>query len=110
MNDLKPFRHGEEGTHFVCLKHNNDSFCCGCHKKDTDCSNAKEYEQVAYSGTGIEEHEAWQRKIAEARREERRLAMQEAVEIVGDACIDGDDWRGMLDSILSKLQGLIIKE
>jgi len=32
MNDLKPFKHGEEGTHSVCNKHNigGKSVCCEC--------------------------------------------------------------------------------
>jgi len=32
MNDLKPFNHGEEGTHSVCSKHNigGKSVCCEC--------------------------------------------------------------------------------
>jgi len=32
MNDLKPFKHGEEGTHSVCNKHNigGKSICCKC--------------------------------------------------------------------------------
>ena len=40
MNDLKPFNHGEEGTHSVCNKHNigGKSVCCECAGK-TDCSN-----------------------------------------------------------------------
>ena len=38
MNDTKPFKHGEEGTHWVCNKHNigGKSVCCECSKKD-DC-------------------------------------------------------------------------
>jgi len=38
MNDLKPFKHGEEGTHSVCNKHNigGKSVCCECSGKD-DC-------------------------------------------------------------------------
>ena len=40
MNDLKPFKHGEEGTHSVCNKHNIDgnSVCCECSGKD-DCGD-----------------------------------------------------------------------
>lgn len=40
MNDLKPFKHGEEGTHAVCNKHNigGQSVCCECSGK-TDCSD-----------------------------------------------------------------------
>ena len=32
MNDLKPFQHGEDGTHSVCNKHNigYKSACCEC--------------------------------------------------------------------------------
>jgi len=32
MNDLKPFKHGEESTHGVCHKHNigYKSACCEC--------------------------------------------------------------------------------
>jgi len=32
MNDLKPFKHGEEGTHSICNKHNigGKSICCKC--------------------------------------------------------------------------------
>ena len=39
MDDLKPFVHGEEGTHSVCDKHNvgMKSLCCQCEKKD--CEN-----------------------------------------------------------------------
>ena len=40
MNDLLPFKHGEEGTHAVCNKHNigGKSVCCECSGK-TDCSD-----------------------------------------------------------------------
>lgn len=40
MNDLLPFRHGEEGTHAVCNKHNigGKSVCCECTGK-TDCAD-----------------------------------------------------------------------
>jgi len=36
MTDLKPFKHGEEGTHSVCDKHNmgGKSVCCECSGKD----------------------------------------------------------------------------
>lgn len=39
MNDLQPFKHGEEGTHAVCNKHHIDgeAGCCECTGK-TDCS------------------------------------------------------------------------
>lgn len=41
MNDLKLFKHGDEGTHSVCNKHNmgDKSVCCECTGK-TDCSNS----------------------------------------------------------------------
>jgi len=40
MNDLKPFKHGEEGTHSVCNKHNigGKSICCECSGK-ADCGD-----------------------------------------------------------------------
>jgi len=40
MNDLKPFKHGEEGTHSVCNKHNigGKSICCKCSGED-DCGD-----------------------------------------------------------------------
>jgi len=40
MNDSKPFKHGEEGTHNVCNKHNigGKSVCCECSGKD-DCGD-----------------------------------------------------------------------
>lgn len=40
MTDLQPFRHGEEGTHSVCNKHNigGKSVCCECSGKK-DCSD-----------------------------------------------------------------------
>lgn len=40
MNDLQDFKHGEEGTHSVCNKHNigGKSVCCECTGK-TDCSD-----------------------------------------------------------------------
>jgi len=35
MNDLKPFKQGEEGTHSICNKHNigGKSICCKCSGK-----------------------------------------------------------------------------
>lgn len=41
------FKHGEEGTHYVCNKHNigGKSVCCGCYPKD-DCSNEPEKKDV----------------------------------------------------------------
>jgi len=35
MTDKKPFKHGEEGTHSVCNKHNigGKSVCCECSGK-----------------------------------------------------------------------------
>ena len=34
MNDLKPFKHGEEGTHYVCQEvlelKGGKATCCGC--------------------------------------------------------------------------------
>lgn len=40
MSDLQPFRHGEEGTHAICNKHNigGKSVCCECSGR-TDCSD-----------------------------------------------------------------------
>ena len=52
MNDLKPFKHGEEGTHSVCNKHNIDgnSVCCECSGKD-DCGD----EPMTYKEKRLEE-------------------------------------------------------
>ena len=40
MNDLKPFKHGEEGTHFCCdkrlKKEGKKARCCECVPHD-DC-------------------------------------------------------------------------
>ena len=44
MNDLKPFNHGEEGTHYACdvaLKEGNT--CCGCTKHDCPEQGAQGY-------------------------------------------------------------------
>lgn len=31
MNDLKPFKHGEEGTHTCCIQRiETDALCCIC--------------------------------------------------------------------------------
>jgi len=39
MNDLKPFKHGEEGTHSACNKHNiGKSVCCECSGRG-DCGD-----------------------------------------------------------------------
>ena len=50
MNDLMPYRHGDEGvgsTHSVCNKHNigGKSVCCECSGK-TDCSNKDTLEEI----------------------------------------------------------------
>lgn len=38
MNDLKPFKHGQEGTHFACpaqIKKFGDKVkCCACNKHE----------------------------------------------------------------------------
>lgn len=44
MNDLKPFNHGQEGTHYACdvaLKEGNT--CCGCTKHDCPEQGAQGY-------------------------------------------------------------------
>lgn len=42
MNDLKPFKHGDEGTHAICNKHMAElgwkAGCCECAGK-TDCED-----------------------------------------------------------------------
>ena len=49
MNDLKQFKHGEEGTHYVCPKHNigGKSLCCHCTNK-TDCSALAEQKEESW--------------------------------------------------------------
>ena len=47
MNDLKPFVHGEEGTHYVCdnrlKEEGGKAICCECNPhEDCDMNNKKE--------------------------------------------------------------------
>jgi len=64
MNDLKPFQHGEEGTHSVCYKHSvgGNSVCCKCTGKD-DCGD----EPMSYKEKQFEwaEERARMRKIVQ---------------------------------------------
>jgi len=54
MNDTKPLKHGEEGTHSVCNKHNigDKSVCCECSGKD-NCGD----EPMTYADKRLEEFE-----------------------------------------------------
>lgn len=52
LNDLKPFQHGDEGTHFACKemseKYGGKVKCCGCTNHDckpSSVSSEEEYEK-----------------------------------------------------------------
>ena len=53
MNDLKPFKHGDEGTHHACQekikKYGGKSTCCEC----TGCEFCKPTTQREYTVTFI---------------------------------------------------------
>lgn len=90
MNDLKPFRHGQEGTHFVCNKHADANECCGCALKE-DCSFETPAQQPSTDGRWWVAHG----RLADADDLNRWLADPEAVETI----IAESEKRGKLEAV-----------
>ena len=92
MTDTKQWKHGEEGTHWVCNKHNigGKSVCCECSGKD-DCGETNTIATIMNElkqrrdWNNPEEVEIWfEKKLreveAEAVAEEKQLSYNEGVE------------------------------
>ena len=136
MNDTKPFKHGEEGTHWVCNKHNigGKSVCCECSKKD-DCGETNTIASIMNelkkrrNWNNPEEVEIWfERKLREVKAEavaEERERVRKEIEFVktniawcrtkGIDADSGDDarqigWDGACDLILSSLDKPVTKK
>ena len=92
MNDTIQWKHGEEGTHSVCNKHNigGKSVCCECSKKD-DCGETNTIATIMNelkkrrNWNNPQEVEIWfEKKLreveAKATAEEKQLSYNEGVE------------------------------
>jgi len=79
MNDSKPFKHGEEGTHNVCNKHNigGKSVCCECSGKD-DCGDEPMKPSEIFEG----ENSSLKKTFDEAVAREQSYAEKQIDEII----------------------------
>ena len=83
FNDLKPFIHGEEGTHSVCNKHNigGKSLCCECSGK-TDCDDTPQAYMRGYEDGMCEATPQYKKDMQDCYNKGRKEVIEKVKEII----------------------------
>ena len=104
MNDLQPFKHGEEGTHSVCNKHNigGKSVCCECSGK-TGCSDVPNDTLKEKIEEAVREFQGMRPLVSSVGDQKARQALQDILDMWWkDAAVYKDWLRTTLTTLIDQ--------